>query len=398
MVWLLALGVLAVAACIAAVTCCLRTRRQLQSRVEALEREAHAAALRENQTRQTWELLLAELRQGVLLLDSRLRIVAANEAAVRLLDLVSGKLEGRLLEQACVGADLPALLRRAQAEQNPLEAEIRRLGPGGGAVTARITPAPGGCWLVTADDLTDRRRLEDLRRDFVGNVSHELRTPMAAIRAMAETLRDGALEDPEHAYGFLDTILAECDRLTRIADDLLILSDAETNPPDRRPLDLSDLCRYVLEGLRPQAERAGLTLETHLEPGVAILGDRDDMDQVLVNLVDNAIKYTPPGGKIQVSLRADGDQAVLTVTDTGIGMMQEHLPRIFERFYRVDKARSRQSGGTGLGLSIVKHMVEAHEGSVSVESEYTRGSTFTVRIPLLQDEARTAQSAHAGQL
>jgi len=205
---------------------------------------------------------------------------------------------------------------------------------------------------------------------------------MASIRAMAETLRDGAFEDPAVANRFLDTILAEAERLTRIADDLLTLADAETKPPDLKRVNLTDICTDVLSKLRPQAARHKLTLTEHLDPDVVVMGDRDQLEQVVINLVDNAVKYTQPGGSIQVHLETEGPLAVLRVADTGIGIMAEHLPRIFERFYRVDKARSRQSGGTGLGLSIVKHIVESHGGSVQVESVYTQGSTFTVRLPL----------------
>jgi two-component system phosphate regulon sensor histidine kinase PhoR len=198
---------------------------------------------------------------------------------------------------------------------------------------------------------------------------------------MAETLQDGALEDPEVSDRFLKTIIRETDRLARIAEDLLILSNAESTTPIKEPFDLSLLLSEVVERHRPQAFDRALGLRLTAPASIQIHGARDQIEQVFANLVDNAIKYTPPSERIEVTAETLGDSVRVQVQDTGLGMLQEHLPRIFERFYRVDKARSRESGGTGLGLAIVKNIVEAHGGQVSVQSEFNHGTTFTVVLP-----------------
>jgi two-component system phosphate regulon sensor histidine kinase PhoR len=368
------------------------------SRCTTLADELRKTSEEADMARSIRDALLSHAGLGILVLDRSLVIQSANDAAVLLLDLACKDLQGTPLADAAVGSGLVTAVERARSTGSPYQTELRRLGPGAGVVTVTVAPIRDKGWLVLADDLTELRRAETIRRDFVANVSHELRTPMASIRAMAETLRDGALDDPEVAAHFLDTILAESGRLTRIADDLLTLSDAETKPPDLHPVHLAEVCERVLDGLRPQAERAGLSLQQALDSSVVVMADQYRMEQVIMNLVDNAIKYTPAGGSICVVLRQEGSEAVLSVSDTGIGILQEHQERIFERFYRVDKARSRQSGGTGLGLSIVKHIVEAHGGSASVQSEYTRGSTFTVRLPAGEPPDGTPAASKAKQL
>lgn len=232
-------------------------------------------------------------------------------------------------------------------------------------------------------EITELKRLERVRRDFVANVSHELRTPMTTIRAMAETMRDaeGDAEAPALRKRYLAKIEQEVDRLTLISDDLLTLSAAEASQTvDKQPHDLAQLAALVLSDFRPKAKAKGIELKLEGQGTLNADINEHQVSQVLANLVDNAIKYTDTGSVV-VDLAAENGQAVITVTDTGIGIPTDHQPRIFERFYRVDKARSRESGGTGLGLSIVKHIVEAHGGKVSVESEMNRGSTFTVRLP-----------------
>jgi signal transduction histidine kinase len=230
-------------------------------------------------------------------------------------------------------------------------------------------------------DMTELKKLETIRRDFVANVSHELRTPLTSIRAMAETLQDGALHDEQVAMGFLNTIVNETDRLARISKDLLILSDAESKPPERVRFDFAELVRDVAGRFRSEASESEIAVTSKLPGPTFISASRDQMEQVVINLISNAIKYTGAGGKVNIELMDEGPMVTFSVADTGIGIMQEDLPRIFERFYRVDKARSRQSGGTGLGLAIVKNIVEAHGGEVRVVSEFNRGSCFIVSLP-----------------
>lgn len=233
---------------------------------------------------------------------------------------------------------------------------------------------------VAVTDVTQIHRLEAVRRDFVANVSHEVRTPLAMVRLSAETLLESHGEVPATAR-HLTRIVNEVDRLTRITDDLLVLSGAETRKADREPVDLSQLTERACAGLFGVAEQKQLSTVSHLEPGIRVMGDAVQLSQVVTNLVANAIAYTQKGS-VTVSVTSEDGSAVVSVADTGIGIASEHVPRIFERFYRADKARSRETGGTGLGLSIVRNIVEAHGGTVTVETELNKGSTFTVRLPL----------------
>ena len=233
-------------------------------------------------------------------------------------------------------------------------------------------------------DITDLERLERIRRDFVANVSHELRTPLTAIRGYAETLLEGALEDQENNRRFLEIIKAHSIRLNNIASDLLTLSELESGKARREPEPVSvrDAVESAMRTLEAEARMRGVNLICGRMEDARVLGDRLQIEQVLVNLLDNAIKFNRPGGEARIEVaRARKARVRITFTDTGIGIPHDDLPRIFERFYRVDKARSRQVGGTGLGLAIVKHIVERLNGSVSVESQLGKGSAFTLLLP-----------------
>jgi two-component system phosphate regulon sensor histidine kinase PhoR len=333
-----------------------------------------------------YDALRNECGAGVFVLDQTARIVHSNATAAQLLGCPSELLTGKTLLEATLSSDLHRMLHAVQSERIMLRREICTSASGGrnliiSIVPVGVDPAPTR-YLLLAQDVTELRRLETIRRDFVANVSHELRTPLASIRAMAETLQDGALGDPSVANHFLGTIVNEAQRLTRISEDLLILSRAESQAPEKLPFDLSELVGEVIERFESQAEKASIQMTSDFSPGLEITANRDQIEQVVLNLVDNAIKYTPAGGRVAVTADQMNGTVSVHVTDTGIGIMSKDVPRIFERFYRVDKARSRQSGGTGLGLSIVKHIVESHGGVVTVESEFNRGSTFTFTLPV----------------
>jgi two-component system phosphate regulon sensor histidine kinase PhoR len=232
-------------------------------------------------------------------------------------------------------------------------------------------------------DLTEMRKLETARRDFIANLSHELRTPIASLKALTETLQAGAIHDPSVAADFLDKMNTEADRLAQMADELGELSRIESGeaPLKKELVEVSGVVTRVTERLRAQAERAGLLLETRLDPELPqIPADRGRLEQVLLNLIHNAIKFTRPGGRVSVTAVTDGQYLTVSVADTGVGISTDDLPRVFERFYKADRARA--GGGTGLGLAIAKHIVEAHQGRIWVESVEGRGSTFSFSLPL----------------
>lgn len=371
-----------------------------------------------------YRLLLEQLETGVLIADGQRRILECNEAATRLLNSRNGNLLGKTLLEATLSYEVGNMVGEAQSSGQPQQQEIRRSEVSGRTLRVRVVPLPAAAngtvtqqetgsrsqtevnpslprynpgsggrpavpgaprvsqFILLLDDVTELRRLETVRRDFVANVSHELRTPLASIRAMAETLQDGALHDSEVSSRFINIIVGEVERLTRILEDLLILSRAESHAPERDPFMLNNLVREVTERLNVQAQKANLTLAYENNSAIQVAANRDQIEQVLVNLIDNAIKYTSGGGRITVTTETTNDMVSVHINDNGIGVMSQDVPRLFERFYRVDKARSRQSGGTGLGLSIVKHIVEMHGGNVEVQSEYGRGSTFSFSLPL----------------
>lgn len=232
-------------------------------------------------------------------------------------------------------------------------------------------------------DITELKRLEVMRKDFVANVSHELRTPITSITGFAETLLDGGIEDPDAAKEFLSIIHKESKRMQLLIEDLLTLSKLEDENFQLvlNKITLSDLLQEVIPPLKIRAEKKGLALTVQAEEDLNFKADQERIKQIFINLIDNAIHYTPDGGKIDVEVFSTSKYVHLKVSDTGIGITEKELPRIFERFYRVDRARSRNTGGTGLGLAIVKHIVEVHKGNIDIESEVGKGTTVHVYLP-----------------
>ncbi len=274
-------------------------------------------------------------------------------------------------------AELSGAVRRAlEGTERELELPLGR-----DVWLVHLTPLLRGEVLLLMRDVTDAKRAEATRRDFVANASHELRTPIAAIRAAAETLQAGALADPAAAREFVDIVARHSERLSRLTEDLLDLSRLESRQWrfDPAPVDAAALARQIVDLLGGAAREKGLVLASEVPEGVAVRADARALEQVLVNLVENGIKFTARGG---VTLRAERDGAawVLAVEDTGPGIERHHLPRLFERFYRVDPGRAREQGGTGLGLAIVKHLVQGMGGEVGVDSDGA-GTRFRVRLP-----------------
>ena len=361
-------------------------------RVPTNQTEAETA----DTVRYEYQALLDLSDSAVMVLDCNGVIIRANALAGRLLGVSTNSPVGHTLLELTLSQSLHKLALASREESRTLFMESRIPEPDGKVLAVKISPIlidskPSDMLILLARNITDLRRLETIRRDFVANVSHELRTPLASIRAMAETLQQGALEDTEVASKFLDTIINESQRLARISEDLLILSQAESRAPTKEPFDMEKLLRKVVQRFQPQADRSGINLSLDCPAPLQAFGSQDQIEQVIVNLIDNALKYTSEGGNVRVSGGMQEDGINVCVRDTGIGIMSKDLPRLFERFYRVDKARSRSSGGTGLGLSIVKHIVEAHGGNVTVESEYNHGSAFSFTLPNERDESENRE-------
>jgi signal transduction histidine kinase len=242
-------------------------------------------------------------------------------------------------------------------------------------------PTNGGSVVLVVRDVTETRRLDQVRRDFVANASHELKTPAASIQAAAETIRTAAGEDPSVIPRFASQLEREAARLSRIVSDLLDLSRLESGSALDESVALDAIVRDEGERFEEPAAEAGVGLSVRADGIPRVRGSSRDLALLVRNLVDNAIRYTRPGGKVDVDLSTDDGEVVLAIVDTGLGIPSRDLPRIFERFYRVDRARSRETGGTGLGLSIVKHVAENHGGRVEVTSELGQGTRFEVRLP-----------------
>lgn len=331
--------------------------------------------------------ILGSMVEGVAVVTADERILFCNWAFEQILELPEGSSQGRTLVEALRQADLIALVRQALsgAEELTGEVEVGTVRQRNFSVTAAPVRAAGanGAVLVL-HDITELRRLERVRRDFVANVSHEFKTPLTAIRGFAETLLSGALDDTANRRRFVEIIYEHARRLARLTDDLLKLSRIEAGRLELeiRPIRVEALVSGCVETARVNAEPRGLQIHVNLPEGLpAIRGDGAQLGEVLQNLLDNAVQYTPSGGTIEVKARSNGHDVTFTVTDTGIGIPESDLERVFERFYRVDVARSREAGGTGLGLAIARHIVDAHGGRIWVESAVGQGSRFHFSVP-----------------
>ena len=325
------------------------------------------------------------LDDGVLLLDGAGRLLVANPAARSWFGLPDDLRPGLPAQRVLGVPQVSALAEQAAEARAPVVGNLTMVFPEARTLAMRAFPladrGPTGRIVVTLTDITQRRRLEVLRRDFVANASHELKTPVAAVRALAETLLTALPDDPEAGRQFAERIAREAERLDVLARDLLDLSRVERGTLDVEPVDLVGLAKEVLDGYEGLATERRVRLRSELQQ-VSMRGDRAQLGLLLSNLLDNAVRHTPAKGTVCVRLDAAESRAVLQVADTGEGIPASELPRVFERFYRVDKARARQTGGTGLGLAIVRHVAEAHGGTVRVDSELGQGSTFTVALPV----------------
>jgi two-component system phosphate regulon sensor histidine kinase PhoR len=334
------------------------------------------------------EAVLDQMTEAVVAVDADGVVLVVNPALSRLLGVDPAAARGRNYLESLRHAGISGLIAAVLRDGKVLAQEVRLFTREELVFDAHATPLKqqgtvAGA-LVVLHDITRLRRLESVRRDFVANVGHELRTPLASIKGFAETLREGAMNDPVHAAEFLSTIEEHADRMSKLVDDLLDLAAIESGHrmPRFEAVEIGPMCAEVARELSPQAEAAGVRIELLPTEGLPpVRADRDQLRQILVNLVSNAIKYNEQGGLVELSAERRDSGMRVTVRDTGVGIPDADLPRVFERFYRVDKARSRDAGGTGLGLSIVKHLVEAHGGQVSVESRQPGGSAFRFTLP-----------------
>jgi two-component system phosphate regulon sensor histidine kinase PhoR len=362
-------------------------------RSRALAAEAAAGALRERSRQAERDAASYEERvlaaalegiaDGVWITDATGAVVRHNAALTRLLDPGQDVVGKRPLFLVRKGELHEAVLRACEGRTSAL-VEVVMEGPRPRVLEVQVAPLGGGLPGSAAvfRDVTELKRLERVRQDFVANVSHELRTPIAAILGYAETLRSGALQDPVHAPQMVEIIHRQSERLSELVSDLLELSrlDAGERPLGVGSVALGEVVARAAEAVEPRATAKHIAITHHVPPGLAARADAKALEQVLVNLLDNAVKYTPDGGSVDVSATLDAARVHLSVRDSGLGIEAKHLPRLFERFYRADRGRSRDMGGTGLGLSIVRHLVSAMGGDVRVQSQLGVGSTFTVTL------------------
>ncbi|MEK7232381.1 MAG: ATP-binding protein [Elusimicrobiota bacterium] len=351
--------------------------QKVQSAIHALSQEkAHLSAILSNMT------------EAVIAVDETGHVLAVNPALTRLFGIQPQECVGKPFLEVIRNNRLSALLNIVIKDSTRQQDEVKVLAPEEAVFEAQAVPLlmEERCIgaLLVLHDITRLRQLEQIRKDFVANVSHEIKTPLASIKAFAETLRTGAIDDPANRKEFVEIIEKDADRMMRLVDDLLELSSIESGrrAPNFEPVALAECAMAVAASLAPLADRKQVRVDIRIPDNLPLLrADNGQLRQVLTNLLDNAIKFNKDEGSVTVKASANQRIVTVVVQDTGSGITAENLPRIFERFYRVDKARSCELGGTGLGLAIVKHIIDAHGGSVGVESKPGQGSTFRFTLP-----------------
>jgi two-component system phosphate regulon sensor histidine kinase PhoR len=372
-------------AAVVAVWAALRSQRErfavVSADVAAARDELSAEQRASREGRQVQDLILGSMEEGVLLFDRKERTVFANAALGSHLGTTPADIA------ALLPIDLQKAARRAAFTGAVTRAVVETGAPSRWLRATAMPVGDDGSVLLVIRDITEARRLDEVRRDFVANASHELKTPAASIQAAAETIRAAASDDPRAVPRFAEQLEREAFRLSRIVADLLDLSRLETGSDLRDRLRLDAVVREEAARFREVANDSGLSLLVDAPDVPAVRGSARDLSLLVRNLIDNAVRHTRDGGEIRVEVAEAGTAVELRVTDTGVGIPSRDLPRIFERFYRVDRARSRDTGGTGLGLAIVKHVTENHGGSVRVSSELGRGTSVEVRLPVEQAPA-----------
>ncbi len=353
---------------------------QLDERIQTVTRQ-----------RNEQEAILASMAEGLVAVDREERILSINRVAASLLEVEPDRAVGKTIQEMIRHTDLQEIVTKTLADGSPIEEDIvlieatgvRYLQAHGTPLTNSQGVAVGA--VVVLNDITRLRRLENVRRDFVANVSHELKTPITSIKGFVETLQDGAMNEPVEAKRFLDIIARHADRLNTIIEDLLTLSrieqDADRQEIPREEMGVCGVLSSAIQTCSAKAAEKQISVTLDCDRTLRATINPALLEQAVVNLIDNAIKYSDSGRSIKVTTSKTVDETVISVIDEGCGISAEHLPRLWERFYRVDKARSRTLGGTGLGLAIAKHIMLAHRGRVSVDSVPGKGSTFRLHLP-----------------
>lgn len=364
---------------------------QLSEDLNWMAQQLHCRHVVETSRQQEQEAVLASMTEGVMAIDADGCFINMNRAARRILHTEHDDIEGRAISDMIRQEELLRFIRHALSTDDPMKEHLVLNGSPPKHVLVDSTVLTGSTGqrlgvLIVLNDVTEVRRLETMRRDFVANVSHELKTPITSIKGFMETLLDGAMDNPDDARKFLQIIAKQADRLDAIIEDLLSLSRIEQES-ERGEIVLKqgrivDVLNAVALAIHSKAEARGVQVDVSASDMLTARINAPLLEQAVVNLVDNAIKYSEAGMRVRVTAEERPGGVCIAVADTGPGIPKEHHARIFERFYRVDKSRSRQLGGTGLGLSIVKHITQAHGGTVSVQSAPGKGSTFTIHLPV----------------
>lgn len=357
--------------------------RELAGSIEDMTRKIEVNLRKKNERAAQLNTILESIDCGVLAVDNDNNVILINQRAMDALEVTDREVRGKNVFLSVRNSTLNVFLSAGRKKEcitvneriyqllaNPIMNGENRMGT-----------------VIIIQDITDNKRFEQYRSEFVSNVAHELKTPLTSIGGFVETLKSGAMEDKEAARRFLDIIQQETERLNSLIRDILSISNLESLKDDEGEalvFDAGEPVKEVFELIRQKADEKKVTLELKQKKAIRVFADPFKIKQLLLNLVSNAILYNEPGGKVTVTLSSEGETVLYKVVDTGIGIPNEHLDRIFERFYRVDKGRSRNLGGTGLGLSIVKHIVQFYQGEISVTSEVGKGTVFTVRLPICQ--------------
>ena len=361
--------------------------RTLNDMAEQLHERIHIITKQGNEQ----QAILASMVEGVFAVDAQETVIHLNQAASRLFGKSLQAAQGRPLQEVVRNTKLQEFVRKVLASHDPLEAdvefssdgEVRFLQVRGTLLRNQQDQRFGAVFVL--NDVTRLRKLETLRRDFVANVSHELKTPITSIKGFVETLLDGAMNSPEDAQRFLEIVSKQAERLNAIIEDLLSLSrieeESESKAIVRENCRIQEVLENAVGDCSPKAQAKAIQLHLDCDADLRAWINSPLLEEAVVNLVDNAIKYSDPDKRVEIEARRDNGALLIRVADQGRGIDQEHLPRLFERFYRVDKARSRNLGGTGLGLAIVKHIAQAHGGQVEVQSTPGVGSVFSLRLP-----------------